>query len=285
MADVIYYLHRCRPPIIYRDLKPQNVKVFNDRIYLIDFSGALLPGIGAEAENTQVFSRGYTPPGAEKRRKIDFTYDTYSLGVVIYEMLTRYDVKSSDGKLPDIRKVRQDLSPEICEIVNKAVFPGHYWQYKTMWEMKMELQNALDSVKKLKELESAEKKNLFTYLRIAFHRFSISVLQPLLAFLFFFLIGITLTLPWLVGNIKQGGLTGMNANTGFVYLMSLYMLVTHVIWGRWFVEIPALSRLYKRFHSPISWMGNVRLISLIVIVNFIILAVFNICQLWRGSQP
>ncbi len=229
MADVLHYLHRCKPPIIYRDLKPQNVKVFNDRIYLIDFSGALLPGIGDEAEQTQVFSRGYTPPGAGKRRKVDFTYDTYSLGVVMYEMLTRYDVKSSDGKLPDIRKVRQALSPEICEIVNKAVFPGHYWQYQTMWEMKMELTDALNSIKRLKELEEIEHKGLHIYLAIAFHRFRISFLQPLLAFFFFLMIGLTLSLPSMADYVRHSPSATFHGSMPFLYSISLYMILMQII--------------------------------------------------------
>jgi serine/threonine protein kinase len=282
MADVLHYLHRSRPPIVYRDLKPQNVKVFNDRIYLIDFSGALLPGIGDEAERAQIISRGYTPPGAGKRKKVDFTYDTYSLGVVIYEMLTRYDVKSSEGNLPDIRKVRQALSPEICEIVNRAVFPGHYWQYQTMWEMKMELTNALNSIRRLKELEEREHKDFMTWCTIVFHRFRISFLQPFLAFFIFLMIGLTLSLPSIMVYLGHSKSMVFHAHMAFLYLFSLYVILIHIVWGRWFGGVPALSKLYRRFHTPVAWMGGLRLISILVLLNVCILVAINIYVLIRS---
>jgi serine/threonine protein kinase len=264
MADMLQYLHRCRPPIIYRDLKPQNVKIHNGRVFFIDFSGALLPGIGQEAESARIVSKGYTPPDAEKRKRVDFTFDTYALGVVLFEMLTRFDVKSGSGKLPDIRTIRQDISPEIREIVNKAVYPGHYWQYQTMWEMKMELTNALNSIQKLTVLEEMKEKNIFIYPLIWIHRFRISMVQPLLAFFLFIMIGFTIAFPYIMG--KYGTTTGLAVNYNLFGFFALYMLFVNIIWGRWFGGSLPLSRLYKRFHTAVPWLG-ISLISLLLMVN------------------
>ncbi|MDQ7824190.1 MAG: serine/threonine-protein kinase [Candidatus Eremiobacteraeota bacterium] len=271
MADCLQYLHRHRPPIIYRDLKPQNVKVNNNQVHFIDFSGALLPGIGEEAEKAVVFSRGYTPPDVRKRKKIDYTFDTYSLGVVLFEMLTRYDVKSSSGKLPDIQKIRGGISPEIREIVNKAVYPSHYWQYQTMWEMKMELINARNSLKKLAELEEKKEKNSFAGVLIFFHQFHISLVQPMLAFFIFFLLGVAIGLPPLLSFFRPGVSFGILDNSNFLYGLALYILVVQIIWGRWFGGNQTLSRFYRRLHGKIHWLRKIRFITLLQIINVAIL--------------
>jgi len=278
MADVLQYLHRCRPPIIYRDLKPQNVKVHNGRVYLIDFSGALLPGIGDEAERLQIYSRGYTPPDAHRRKKIDFTFDTYSLGVILYEMLTLYDVKSSDGKLPDITKIRSDVSPEIREIVNKAVNRSHYWQYQNMWEMKMELINARKSIKKLSELEERSNKGLMDHLSILVHKFRISLLQPLLALFYFLMIGFMLVYPYLLSRFDRIW-EGFKNPTAYA-IFALYMLFVQVIWGRWFGGNPSLARMYRWFHSPSRMLGNLRVISVLLIINFLVVLILSIILLF-----
>lgn len=277
MADVLQYLHRCRPPIIYRDLKPQNVKVHNGRVFLIDFSGALLPGIGDEAERLRVYSRGYTPPDAHRRKTIDYTFDTYSLGVILYEMLTLYDVKSSEGKLPDITKIRPDISPEIREIVNKAVNRSHYWQYQNMWEMKMELINARKSIKKLSQLEERSEKNIFLLLSILVHKFRISLLQPLLALFCFLMIGFMLIYPYLLSPYRQ--VWEILKNPTIYSVFALYMLFVEVIWGRWFGGTPALARLYKWFHSPVRMLGNLRTITVLLILNFLIVCALSIFYL------
>jgi len=277
MADVLQYLHRCRPPIIYRDLKPQNVKVHNGRVYLIDFSGALLPGIGDEAERLQVYSRGYTPPDAHRRKKVDFTFDTYSLGVILYEMLTLYDVKSSDGKLPDITKIRSDVSPEIREIVNKAVNRSHYWQYQNMWEMKMELINARKSIKKLSELEERNDKSIMEHFSILVHKFRISLLQPLLALFYFLMIGFMLVYPYLLSRF-DGIWEGFLNPTAYA-IFALYMLFVQVIWGRWFGGNPSLAKMYRWFHSPSRMLGNLRVISVLLIINFLVVLILSIILL------
>ncbi len=273
MADVLQYLHRCKPPIIYRDLKPQNVKVNKGRVFLIDFSGALLPGIGDEAERLKVYSRGYTPPGAHRRKTIDYTFDTYSLGVILYEMLTLYDVRSSEGKLPDITKIRQDVSPEIREIVNKAVNRSHYWQYQNMWEMKMELVNARKSIKKLSQLEESSERNFFLSLLIPVHKFRISLLQPLLALFYFLMIGFVLLYPYLLSPYEK--IWEIFRNPTVYSVFALYMLCVQVIWGRWFGGAPALSRLYRWFHSPNRVMGNLRIISVLLILNFLVVFILS----------
>lgn len=276
IADCLQYLHRCKPPIIFRDLKPANIKVFEGKVFIIDFSGALLPGIGKETEDALIYSKGYTPPDFFKSGRIDFTFDTYSLGVVLFEMLTLYDVKSSSGKLPSIEKLRQGISPEVREILNRAVYPKHYLRYQTMWEMKMEMENARSSLQRLSLLEERREKNPFVSVLICIHKFRISLLQPLLAFFLFILIGITICFPFMFNYIKPGINYGIIGNPNFLYVLALYMLFIQIIWGRWFGGIPFMSRIYRRLHKPVAFLFEIRIISLLLTFNVFLLVMLNI---------
>jgi serine/threonine protein kinase len=284
LADCLDYLHRIKPPIIYRDLKPQNVIVRENKPFFIDFSGALLPGIGDEAERTGVFTRGYAPPDARKRKKVDVTFDTYSLGVVLYEILTLFDVKSVSGKLPNIGKLRPDISIDIQEIINKAIYPGHFWQYQTMWEMKMELMDAYESKKKLAALEEKKEKNKFLQLFIWLHRLKTNTIQPLIALFSFLLAAILVSLPGIMHYFRPSVTLGFAGSTNFTCSLALYVLLVIVIWGRWFASVPFLSRIYKKFCSPVSWLGGHRTISLLIAINLIFLLGLNVYILYVGLR-
>ena len=76
--------------IVHRDLKPPNIMVTpDDRIKVTDFGIVKL--IGAEATDTSKFNYGsprYVSPEQAGGEQLDQRSDIYSLGVILYEMLT-----------------------------------------------------------------------------------------------------------------------------------------------------------------------------------------------------
>lgn len=91
LCDVLGYLHRQNPPIIYRDMKPANVMLRPDgNITLIDF------GIAREFKNrnmvedtTCLGTRGYAAPEQfGGRGQTDPRTDIYCLGATMYHLLT-----------------------------------------------------------------------------------------------------------------------------------------------------------------------------------------------------
>ncbi len=84
ICEAVSYLHHMDPPVILRDLKPQNIMVRPDgHIVLIDF-GAAIPGTTKEQP---IFgSRKYAAPEQLSEGKAGIRSDVYSLGRIMEEI-------------------------------------------------------------------------------------------------------------------------------------------------------------------------------------------------------
>ncbi|MGA9770612.1 MAG: protein kinase [Blastocatellia bacterium] len=93
LLDALDYLHSHQPPIIHRDIKPQNLKITErDHVILLDFGLAK----GAATQTAQLTSGksifGYTPTYAPIEQMqgsgTDPRSDLYSLGATLYHLIT-----------------------------------------------------------------------------------------------------------------------------------------------------------------------------------------------------
>lgn len=84
IAKTIKRFHEHVPPVVYGDIKPENILIRGDgSVCLVDFGSALYRG----EKNRKVFgTREYLSPD-EKGWAVCYG-DTYGLGVILYEMLT-----------------------------------------------------------------------------------------------------------------------------------------------------------------------------------------------------
>ncbi len=86
------YLHTRQPPIIFRDLKPGNVMRTPDgRLYLIDFGIARHFHPGKVKDTIALGSVGYAAPEQYGKAQTTPRADIFSLGAVLYELLTGAD--------------------------------------------------------------------------------------------------------------------------------------------------------------------------------------------------
>lgn len=89
LCTVLDYLHTYQPPIIFRDLKPSNIMLTRDgHVYLIDFGIARHFKPGQTKDTTAFGSPGYAAPEQYGSSHTTPRSDIYSLGVVLYQMLT-----------------------------------------------------------------------------------------------------------------------------------------------------------------------------------------------------
>ncbi len=90
VCDVLEYLHTHKPePIIFRDIKPQNLMVNqHNHIVMVDFGIAKI--FTSNQKGTMIGTEGYSPP-EQYRGEATFQTDIYALGATMHHILTRRD--------------------------------------------------------------------------------------------------------------------------------------------------------------------------------------------------
>jgi serine/threonine-protein kinase len=128
VAGILNYLHQWRDPqtgapapIIFRDLKPQNIMVTpGDRVKLLDFGIARHFKAGQQRDTRILGTPGYAAPEQYGSTQSDPRSDVYSLGVVLHEMLTGYDPTNTPLNLPPVDVLAPHVAPQLAAAVTQA---------------------------------------------------------------------------------------------------------------------------------------------------------------------
>ena len=104
LCDQLSALHGMTPPVIHRDIKPQNVVIRPDgTAVLIDF-GIASVRTEKEADTVAFGTQGFAPPEQYGFSQTDARSDVYSLGILLYWLL-HHETKvprSSHGELEKV---------------------------------------------------------------------------------------------------------------------------------------------------------------------------------------
>ena len=152
LCDAIDYMHQHE--VIHRDLKPQNVMLCNDgSLRIMDF------GIAKAAASRRITFGGFSPtlgtpdymaPEQVKGQRGDQRTDIYSLGAILYEMLTgrlpfegqnAYTVMNARlaGDPVSPRTHNPNIRPEVEEIVLHAMARDPAQRYPSAAAMKADI--------------------------------------------------------------------------------------------------------------------------------------------------
>ncbi len=89
LCEILKYLHSIDPPIVYRDLKPENVMVhLNGQVRLVDFGIARIHRSDRPGDTAVFGTPGYAPP-EQLAGQSSFRSDIYALGVMMFVLLTK----------------------------------------------------------------------------------------------------------------------------------------------------------------------------------------------------
>ncbi len=145
LCDVLHYLHRQQPPIIFRDLKPGNIMIMaDDRLKLIDFGIARLFKPGQQQDTMLLGTQGYAAPEQYGGGQSDARSDIYALGATLFSLLTGRDPGqlAPMRALPSVRDYRPDVSPQLETIVLRAT----RMSANERWQSTQELRQAIATV-------------------------------------------------------------------------------------------------------------------------------------------
>jgi NIMA (never in mitosis gene a)-related kinase len=113
MVDVLKFCHDKK--VIHRDLKPENIIISpNDQIKLIDFGVAKVFQKDSNVASTIAGTYNYMSPELVQGNKYSFGSDVWSLGIIIYEMMTFKRPFDDDNNIEMIKKICTNDIPPIA---------------------------------------------------------------------------------------------------------------------------------------------------------------------------
>ncbi len=145
VADALNYAHSLG--VVHRDIKPGNLLFHQDgRLLLSDFGIVRLKAMPSlTSVGSFLGTAEYASPEQISTSEIDFRSDIYSLGTILYEVLTgsvpytgstpfAVMARKLSEPIPSLLSIRPDLSPGIEAVVMKALAknPGDRYQTATM---------------------------------------------------------------------------------------------------------------------------------------------------------
>jgi len=162
--------------IIHRDISPQNILIsYEGEVMLADFG--IAKAASKSTETRAGILKGkilYMSPEQAWGKSIDRRSDLYSLGVLLYEMITHrkiFDADSEFSMLEKVRSAKVEFPPDIFEnipadflhVVQKALEKNPDHRYQSAHDMRVDLENYLATTH-----ERLSEKTIANYLKHLF---------------------------------------------------------------------------------------------------------------------
>jgi len=170
LLDALDYLHTQEPPVIHRDIKPQNLKLTaRDQVVLLDFG--LAKGAPLQTRVTQTgslfgYSFNYAPIEQMQGTGTDPRSDLYSLGATLYHLLTGATPPDAltratvvlDGEPDPLRPASETAAhvpAEVSEVLSRAMALSAARRFNSAEEMRAALRESAHAVSESSDLATA----------------------------------------------------------------------------------------------------------------------------------
>lgn len=147
--------------IIHRDIKPQNVMILEDgRVKITDFGIAMaLNNNELTQTNSVMGSVHYLPPEQANGSGSTIKSDIYSLGILMFELLTgklpfkgenavEIAIKQMREPIPSVCSISPDIPQSVENVVLRACAKNPKNRYETARDMFEDIKTCLDEVRK-----------------------------------------------------------------------------------------------------------------------------------------
>lgn len=155
--------------IIHRDLSPHNVFItYDGKIKIIDFGIAKAELYDNRTKAGVIKGKiSYMSPEQLSEKKIDLRSDIFSIGILLYEMLSGQRMFQGDTAslirkciqvdYENIEIVKPGLFPQVYEIVKRALQKDRAKRFQTCAEMREAIENCLLAMKLRPKTENLQK--------------------------------------------------------------------------------------------------------------------------------
>lgn len=129
VCSALEYLHSQQPPVIHRDIKPQNIRITpQGQVYLVDFGIAKIGGVSSKTTTGALgVTPGFSPPEQYAMGGTDARSDIYALGATFYALLTgrvppeSILLQGGEAYLLPPHQLNASVSPAVQQAILKAM--------------------------------------------------------------------------------------------------------------------------------------------------------------------
>lgn len=147
VCDLLQYLHKNKTPVLYLDLKPDNLIICDGILKLIDF-GAATYKKETISRNYSIGTKGYAAPEQYGIEKLDERSDIYSIGMLIFFLITGETIQVHQQYIKNIDKLR-NCDKRLKYIVNRCLKYYPSQRYQSIEELKKNIPTQKEKTKNI----------------------------------------------------------------------------------------------------------------------------------------